>query len=396
MKLLYLNHNVAGSGTYQRAFNLAREMRARGHDVTLVTTSRELRLNAREHVLSGVHVIEAPDLLVGRARNGWDGWNASWRTRRLAHEHFDLVHAFDCRPAVIVPALAQTQRNRAALFLDWADWWGRGGTIQERSGWAVRTFFGPVETWFEEHFRTRAMANTTISEPLRERCIALGVAPERVIALPNGCTPPAPARDRAEARRVLRFGDEPVALHLGVMQRADAAFLLSAFRALREHAPRVRLVLLGRCNAAVPHDLRRAVTVTGYVDNDTLATWLAAADIGVIPLRDTLASRARWPGKINEYFSAGLPVVLPGVGAAAAYVRTHGTGITCAAEPAAFAAAMATALQDESARARMAKAARALATGDLAWPRLAQRLDEFYRNQSHGSMQSQRITVGAS
>ena len=377
MKLLYLNHNVAGSGTYQRAFNFARVMTARGHDVTLVTTSRSLRLSAHECERDGVRVIEAPDLLSGPARNGWDSWNAGWRARRLAREHFDLIHAFDCRPAVIVPALAQRRRDAAPLFLDWADWWGRGGTINERSGWAVRTLFGPVETWFEEHFRTAATANTTISEPLRARCIALGVPAERVTTLPNGCAPSFET-DRTAARRAVGVGDEPVIVHLGVMQRADAEFLFDAVRSVRSSVPEVKLVLLGRYHGAVPADLAATTVRTGFIDDDRLRAWLGAADIGVVPLRDTLASRARWPGKINEYFSAGLPVVVPNVGASAAYVQEHGAGVVCNADASLFADAMCAALADVDARRRMAAAARTLADTALAWSRIGEQLSNFY------------------
>ena len=188
MRMLYLNHNVSGSGTFRRAFNLGREMVGRGHDVTVVTTSRSARVRALWTELEGVRVLEAPDLMWGPGRTGWDPYNVVRRIGVLAGTPFDLVHAFDCRPAVIFPALA-VARSGAALFIDWADWWGRGGTIEERSGWVVRTFFGPIETWFEESFRTRAAGATVISTALRERCIALGVPAERVLHLPDGSRP---------------------------------------------------------------------------------------------------------------------------------------------------------------------------------------------------------------
>ena len=106
-----------------------------------------------EHV-QGVEVVEAPDLLTGRARTGWDPWNTWRRALGLRTRSFDLVHAFDSRPVVIYPALLLQRWTGAALFMDWADWWGRGGWIHDRSGWFVRTFFGPFETWQEEAFRS--------------------------------------------------------------------------------------------------------------------------------------------------------------------------------------------------------------------------------------------------
>ncbi|MGH7574978.1 MAG: glycosyltransferase, partial [Longimicrobiales bacterium] len=187
MRILFLNHNIAGVGTYQRAWNFGRELAGRGHEVTLVTTSRRARVRAQWSTRDGVTVLEAPDLWNGPARSGWDPWNTWRRVARLAGRSFDVVHAFDSRPVVIFPALAVRRATGAALFMDWADWWGRGGTIQERSGWLVRTAFGPIETWFEEAFRGQAVASTVISEALRRRCIGLGVDAARVLRVPDGC-----------------------------------------------------------------------------------------------------------------------------------------------------------------------------------------------------------------
>lgn len=379
MRILYLNHNVAGSGTYQRAINFAAVLAGRGHDVTLVTTSRRRRGSGLEGRVRGVRVIESPDLLVGGARNGWDPWNTGWRIRHLSGEHFDLIHAFDCRPAVIGPALAQQRSTGAPLFIDWADWWGRGGTIVERSGWAVRTFFGPVETWFEEAFRTRAAANTTISEALRDRCVALGVDVQRTRVLPNGCLPPVEVPGgRTAARTRCGIGDEPLIVHLGTVHRGDAAMLFDALRVVRHAQPGVTVAFLGHFSVPVPADLADNVRLTGYVHDADLQDWLAAADTAVIPLRDTVANRARWPGKVNEYLSAALPVVMTRVGAAAQVVADAGAGVACSANAAALAEALINLLQDPDSRARMADAARGLAAGELAWERIGSELAGFY------------------
>lgn len=380
MRFLYLNHNVAGSGTYQRVFNLARQLVRRGHEVTVVTTSRSRRARGREHHADGVQVVEAPDLLVAGARNGWDPWNTTWRLRRLRRERFDLVHAFDCRPVVIAPALAMQRRAGVPLFIDWADWWGRGGTIEERSGWLVRNAFGPVETWFEEAFRTRAVANTAISGPLRERCVALGIAAQRVLELPNGCVPPfSQEGGRAGARQRTGTGTRPVVVHLGVMHRADAALLFAAFRVVLASVPDAQLVLVGSYGGPVPGDVARHVHRTGFVPEAEMRDWLAAADAAVIPMRDTVAHRARWPGKVNEYLSAGLPVVQPAVGAAAGWIATAGAGRTCEPGAGSLGGALVGVLQSsEEERRRMSDAARRLAAGPLSWERVAGRLAEFY------------------
>lgn len=382
MRILYLNHNVTGGGTFHRAHRVAAGVAGCGHEVTLVTTSRNRLVRGSEREVDGVRVIEAPDLLTGGARQGWDVWNTSWRIARLRRDHYDLIHAFDCRPAVIGPALTLRRQTGAPLFIDWADWWGRGGTISTRSGWAVRTLFGPVETWFEEAFRCDATANTVISAALRDRCAALGVPADRIHVLPNGCLPPRHSSEEVRRRARATLGipvDRPVLVHVGRMLRADAELLFGALRRTRARVPTAQLVLIGE-PVPVPGDLAGGETVhqTGFLGLDALWTWLAAADAGVVPLTPTIANTARWPSKVNDYFSAGLPVVLPRVGAAAEFVERAGAGWTCAPDAGSFARAMVAALTDDASRTVSAAAAHALAAGELAWGPIVDRLLEWY------------------
>jgi glycosyltransferase involved in cell wall biosynthesis len=173
-----------------------------------------------------------------------------------------VIHGFDCRPVVIGPALALRRRSGARLVLDWADWWGRGGQIQERSGRVVRTLFGPVETWFEESFRTRADVSTVISSALESRLRGLGVAGERILRVPNGSdTERIRPLDRAVARAALGVPrDTPLVVHIGVLTRGDADLLLAAFQRALEEVPAARLVLV---NPRVATNGGPGVTRTG-------------------------------------------------------------------------------------------------------------------------------------
>lgn len=389
MRLLFLNHNVAFRGTFFRAHQLARELTGRGHEVVLVTTSRTARLEGRWREIDGVPVFEAPDLLFGPGRSGWDAWNALRRVLALRGRRFDLVHAFDARPVVIGPALEIRRRTGAPLVLDWADWWGRGGRIEERSGALVRTLFGPVETWFEEAFRTRADASTVISRALETRLEELGVGRDRILRVPNGSdlTGIQPG-SRAEARRRLdvdgngpREGGDgsPLVLHLGVLTRGDAALLLGAFRAARATVTGLRMVLI---NPQLPIPETAGVRQTGFVDFDELRDWLAAADVGLVPLEDTVGNRGRWPGRVNDYLAAGRPVLMTRVGDAPEYLEAAGAGRAVSPEPAALGSALTEMLRDRKGLEAAGRQARRLAETELAWPRIADRVEQLYRQVS--------------
>jgi glycosyltransferase involved in cell wall biosynthesis len=383
MRFLFFNHNVAWSGTFFRAFQLGRMLVRQGHQVTVVTTSRSARLQLQRHEREGVELVEAPDLFWGRGRTGWDPWNLLHRTLRLEGGRFDAIHAFDCRPAVILPALYHARTYDLPLFMDWADWWGRGGTIDEREGWLVNRLISGVETWFEEAFRKHALGTTVISSALEQRAISLGVPAQTIHRFPQGCDaenlrPQARehARERLEVDAQTR-----VLLHIGQVYPRDCELLLKAVQRLIGRISGLQLVLLGNPRAPIPNDVLPAGSLrrTGFVDYATLQLWLAAADVCVIPLRDSVSARGRWPSKINDYFSAGRAVVMPCVGDAATYVQGASAGWICKPQPDDFADALCAALGSSTVADAAGQRGRALAETQLAWATLADGVDTFYR-----------------
>ena len=376
MRLLFLNHNVAFRGTFFRAQQLGREMVRRGHQVTLVTTSRRARWRGEWREIDGVRVFEAPDVLVGPGRSGWDPRNALTRIRALRERSFDLVHGFDSRPVVIGPALTIRRRLAIPLVLDWADWWGRGGRIEERSGRLVRSLVEPVETWFEEGFRGRADASTVICTALERRLRDLGVNVTSITRAPNGSDLDGiPVMSRVAARRAL---DVPagirVVLHVGVLTRQDEELLLEAFARARARRGDIRLVLVGsrrRVRAA-------GVVAPGFVGFEALRLWLGAADLCVIPLRDTVGNRGRWPGKMNDYLAAGRPTLMTKVGDAPSYLERGGAGWAVEPNAEAFGEALLARLEDPSALEEAGTRARELAEGELSWSRIGDRIERAY------------------
>ncbi|HUP89613.1 MAG TPA: glycosyltransferase [Longimicrobiales bacterium] len=372
MRFLFLNHNVVGSGTYFRAFHFGRQLAARGHQVTLVTTSRASRFQTQSYDRDGVEVIESPDWLTGRARTGWDPYNTIVRTALVKRRSYDVVHAFDSRPAVIHPALSAVRASNALFVMDWADWWGRGGWMTERSGPLFRATFGPIETWYEEAFRTRAHGMTVISRALGDRSRSLGIADERIECIPFGSARVVSA-DRSTSRKRLRVEDNArIVLHLGVLTPGDHSFLLKAFA----HVPNATLVLAGRTGARIATSAR--TVVTGALDEETMHDWLAAANVCVVPARDTVGNRGRWPSKVNTYIEHGRAVVMPRVGDAAEFLLNTDGGFVTDANEESFGVGIAHALERTEECEAAGARAQAAAQRELNWTTLTDQLERFY------------------
>jgi glycosyltransferase involved in cell wall biosynthesis len=372
MRFLFLNHNVAHRGaTFFRAYAVGQQLTLLGHEVTLVSTSASSRFALQSKVSAGVTVVESPAIFPGRARSGWDPLDVVrrvlWcRSPRLSS--IDVIHAFDSRPTVIIPALALRRRSGARLVIDWADWWGRGGTIEERPTSAlVRSLVRGPETYFEESFRTRADATTVISRALRERALALGVPSETISILPSGSDIESiRPLDRAEARRESGLSEQgPIVGYLGAVLRRDHALLASTITELVRRRDDLRFLLIG--NPGIPLPEHPRIIRTGFVPRDRLPYVLGACDVFLLPLVDSIANRGRWPSKINDYLAAGRPVVASAVGDIADLFARARIGALAGSETAALVTACLGLVDDPGRAAEIGRNARTLAETELSW-----------------------------
>jgi glycosyltransferase involved in cell wall biosynthesis len=276
--------------------------------------------------------------------------------------------------------------------IDWADWWGRGGAITERSGWLVRHGFSPIETFYEEHYRRRADWTTAISTALADRVAGLGVDPDRVTVIPGGADLErfAPLdRDAARARLGLPL-EAPLALFAGFVQY-DLDLVLESFRVVAAQVPGARLVLCGPRSPVVAAfrerrpELAQRVLEGGVVGFESMPSYLAAADVLLLPLRDSITNRGRWPNKLGEYLAMGRPVVTNPTGDVGALLERTGAGLVAGSEPASFGAAVVELLRDPDARDVLGARARATAKEELDYALLAGRLLDVYGKVTGGS-----------
>ena len=98
---------------------------------------------------------------------------------------FDLVHAFECRPTTYFPARI-LQKQGSAFFTDWADWLGKGGSVEERPNGIIKSILKLFETFFENRRFKYSDGITAICSILADECIKRGYPQKKVLLLPNG------------------------------------------------------------------------------------------------------------------------------------------------------------------------------------------------------------------
>ncbi len=384
MRILMILYNLRGKGTYWRALYLARGLAKQGHQVTVLCSplERQWRFEGRTDSQPGVTVVTSPNVLGGLFTSGWDPFTALGRIVWSFGKDFDLIHGFESRPTVILPALYWQRVRRRKMVLDWCDWFGKGGSVEERPSWFVRMILRPFETFFEERFRVFADGITEFGSLLRQKALDLGVPPERIVHISNGSSVdelyPLP---QVEAREALNIPqDVPIVGYIGAIFRRDARLMAEAFEEIRAANSSARLLLIGYFNEPIEAWLSdpSAVQRTGRIPYVQINQYLAACDVCWLPLRDSGANRGRIQLKLNDYMAVGKPVVATDVGDGAEWIRRGAFGLLVPDDPHLLAQQVLTLLADPELCAEMGRKGRATAETEYRWDDSALKLEAFY------------------
>ncbi|HLI25648.1 MAG TPA: glycosyltransferase family 4 protein [Chloroflexota bacterium] len=158
-----------------------------------------------------------------------------------------------------------------------------------------------------------------VHEEYRRRLLARGVPAERIWVLVNL---PDDTRFAPAVREAARAGARPdefvLVYHGSLVRRYGVDLLVRAVARLRERIPALRLRIYGDGDLR-PHlvdlvaELALADRVTlsdGYVALEAIPTLVAAADVGVAPMRRDEFTDTVLPTKLMEYLALGMPAIV--------------------------------------------------------------------------------------
>jgi glycosyltransferase involved in cell wall biosynthesis len=369
-----------------RMLPLAQALVQRGHTVSIAAPPVQNPEDAdRREVYAGVPVAHT-------ALPSWPGplgevQYISMLVRAVLAERPERIHLFKPKGYSGLAALVcRVLLPQVPLLVDTDDWEGWGGWND------LLPYPRPAKTlfaWQERDLPRRAAAVTVASRTLEAQVWGFGVAPERVFYLPNGLADTSqPAYDRRAARQALRLGDGPLLLLYTRFWEFDLPDIISALVAIVNRYPLARLLVIGRGERGEEHDMLRlaqrsgvaaAIDYRGWVEPPQIPALLAAADLALAPMNDTLINRARGLAKLLELMSAGLTVVAGRVGQAAEYIEDGRSGVLVPPhDPAALARAVLALLEDQAARAQLGQAARERVVQHYNWDRLALAAEAAY------------------
>jgi glycosyltransferase involved in cell wall biosynthesis len=221
----------------------------------------------------------------------------------------------------------------------------------------------------------------------------MGIPPERVAYIPNGpgiSGRPVTAAERKAQRQALGLGDRPTLLLYSRFFEFDAARLVNILAGVRAAVPDLAVLAVGIGLFAedvtrfreqlTQRGLIESVIDVGWAELEQLPRVLAAADVGIYLMDDTLLNRAKCPVKLADMMQAGVPVVAEAVGQVTEYIHDGETGVLWPSRDVeGMTAALVRMLQDLDQCQRMAAAAQERLTRHFSWDHLSRQLEEIYQ-----------------
>lgn len=372
-----------------RMLPLAAELQHLGHEVVIVAppyTNPED--SGRVEMVRGVKI---RNIHLGPQTKVLAAPLLAWRMLRAAiEEKPDLVHLFKPKgygglAAILHLFMLRLGMRLPPFFVDTDDWEGRGGmeTLHPYS-LGERWLFRFQEGWL----LPRAGGVTVASRTLQTQVWGMGVAPERVLYLPN-CVRDVPPDNGVAVRSRLGLSEStPVLLLYTRFFEFSQEKLHWVFAGIHRRVPDVCFLVVGKGRNREEELLERAgedlafgkaLHMAGWVEPGELPAYLAAADVAIYPFADNLVNRAKCPAKLTELLRTGCAVVADQVGQLGEYIRGGESGILCDPDDwQEMVDRTAALLRNSEGRKELGCRGRCYLLDKFNWKDAAARLNEFY------------------
>ncbi len=279
-------------------------------------------------------------------------------------------------------------KTHVPVIMDTDDWEGWGGWNDHApySGLQKRLF-----AWQEEWGLRHADGVTVASRTLESLVWGMGVAPARVVYVPNGSGTrwTMPEKAQVEALRAeLGLGDAPVALLYTRFFEFDVLNLARRWQKVVNTLPKARLLVVGKGFWGEEVEFKQALTKLGVVESaidvgwqafEKLPTYFALANVMLYPMRDTLLNRAKCPVKLADMLQFGLPIIGERVGQVAHYLAGDVGGLLVPpGDDEAFVAATLRLLRNPMQANALGQAGQVRFEQEFDWPIQAKRVERLY------------------
>jgi glycosyltransferase involved in cell wall biosynthesis len=256
----------------------------------VVMYSRFLRLPVRI-----LHLLTSTACLANLARSG----------------KVEVFHAW--HPIASLAAVIAGKITKRRVLLDWTDFYSEIARSDS-------PLLYPVFRTMEQFLLRNASQVITVSEEMKTALVERGAPFDQVSVIPDGVdtTLFTPLADGGPIRAKYDLADCPTLIFHGDMKMLDGVdILLRSFARVSIIIPNARLLLVGGGDGigqakreADELGIASSIIFTGWVPHTQVPYYIAAANVGVMPLRSNLQTNCYLSFKLFEYWAVGRPVVV--------------------------------------------------------------------------------------
>jgi len=385
MKILFLNHNVEGKGTYWRCYWLARSLVKQGNTVIVLCLQKKRSIKISKRVIEGVQfyflprfankgVVELPGHLL----------RIFLILIYSLFGRFEIIHSFNVAsptcgfPVFFIWFFKKVKFIKTKLIVDWDDLWGKEGlTHLNNQG----IFAENLSEFLETRIPPLADAVTVVSEELKNRAIKTGVKKTKIFKIINGSNAELIGKySQGQSRKDLGIDEkEKIVCFPGVLT-INLPFVLSSFKESLQKNPKLKLYLLNLLSKddeklILNSGIEKNILVVGFKPYDIYLKYVAAANVVLLPRSSHILDRCEFPARLGDFMSLGKPIVTNKSGDAWKILEDNKAGLVAnMADENDFALKINSMLEDTGLAKRFSLKVMELAKTKYSWDFLATRL----------------------
>lgn len=202
------------------------------------------------------------------------------------------------------------------------------------------THLKKIYAWLiERTLPSHVDAITVCSHDIKRWLESMGVPSHKIVYIPVATLTEKFQKGNPKTIRIKFELTEKLIVYTGVfmsLKFGDFDILVSAMQKVLQKRQDVKLLVIGGgkdLSNAQKLVNRKGITenviFTGYVPQNDLIDGLSAADVLVLPMRDNLMNRLRFPIKLCEYLATGRPIVAGAVGEVKRVITNGKNGLLC-------------------------------------------------------------------
>jgi len=346
MKIIYLHQyfNTPQMSGGTRSYEMARRFIAAGHEVHMITSSREKNSNASgwvEEIIDGIHVYW---LAVPYSNK------MSFKARILAFLKFavasgikahrvggDIIFATSTPLTIALPAVYAARRLKKSMVFEVRDLWPE---LPIAVGALKNPFLKKAAKWLEKFAYKNADHVVALSPGMADGVIKSGYSPDKVHVIPNSCDTDLFQVPQSEGQEFLnshpKLQDGPLVLYAGTLGLINGVgYFVDIANAMLQIDHVVHFLIVGdgkeqdqiRGKAANAGVLRKNLWMMPSVPKSEMPQLLSAATICTSLVIDL---PEMWNNSANKFFdalAAGRPIIINHEGWQADLIRETGAGL---------------------------------------------------------------------